>query len=403
MTDLTPPSEMAAKVIGLRYFRPTSPPDPEPVHEALGSVSSTSQFDIINLDDIEIGDDPIWMVEGLLPASGFGIVFGPPKSGKSFLLSDTLFHVAMGQPWAGRSVKQGAVLYITGEGVSGFKRRLVAMRGHYGVEGLRTPFGVITKAPDFGHRTEDAAELVATVRSWLESVGNPPLAAIAIDTLARAMKGADENTAKDMTVFVDNCGVLEQAFGCLVLGVHHAGKDVTKGSRGSNALDGAVDVMWSVEKGEAAHTAAIHYMKDGEEGLSWQFRLVPYLLREATETQAAVSTCIVDIVQEPASVKRAETGRNRKLPVMASRLFDIIKEAVSEAGSNLPGDPIVPHDLRSISRQILKSYTETRGWVDPERSPDSIRAQLNTNLNTLADKKLIGLTKEHLWLLGEPR
>ncbi len=205
MTDLAPPSDLAAKVVGLRQFRPSFP-DPEPVYETPGSGPMAPRFDIINLDDIEIGDDPIWMIEGLLPASGFGIVFGPPKSGKSFLLSDALFHVAIGRPWAGRDLKQGAVLYITGEGISGFKRRLVAMRRHYGVEGCGTPFGLISKAPDFGHKTEDAAELVATVRSWLTTVGNPPLAAIAIDTLARAMKGADENTAKDMSVFVDNCG-----------------------------------------------------------------------------------------------------------------------------------------------------------------------------------------------------
>lgn len=401
MTELAPPSDLAAKVVGLHQFRPSIPPGSEPANDALGSSNPLPRFEVINLDDIEIGDDPIWMIEGLLPSSGFGIVFGPPKSGKSFLLCDALFHVALGRSWAGRSVKQGAVVYITGEGIQGFKRRLVGMRQHYGVDGGGTPFGLIAKAPDFGHRTDDAAELVATVRAWLASVGNPPLAAVAIDTLARAMKGADENTAKDMSVFVDNCGVLEQAFGCLVVGVHHAGKDVARGSRGSNALDGAVDVMWAVEKGDAFNTACIFHMKDGEEGLGWQFRLSPYPLRDATETQAAVSTCVVEIVQEPAAVKLTETGRNQKLPVMASRLFDIIKAAVSESGSSLSGDPVVPHDRPSITRQILRRYAETRGWVEAERSPASIRAQLNTNLNALADRRLIGLTREYLWLFAE--
>ncbi len=232
-------------------------------------------FPILHIDDLEIGDDPTWLINGLLPASGFGVVFGPPKSLKSFLLADALFHVAMGREWAGREVMQGAVVYITGEGVEGFKRRLIAMRRHYEVEGARVPFLMVPVAPDLGHNSGDDAALVQDVRDYLATIGNPPLRAIAIDTLARTMKGADENAAKDMTTFVDNCERIGAAFGCIVIGVHHAGKDVAKGSRGSNALDGAVDVMWSVEKHEAGSTATIHHMKDAEAGSSWQFRLLP--------------------------------------------------------------------------------------------------------------------------------
>jgi hypothetical protein len=397
MIELSPPSEEAGRVVEMRAWTPEVIAGTGP--STSWSEVTRSRFTVIDVDDINLGDDPIWMIEGLLPASGFGVVFGPPKSGKSFLLSDALFHVALGRPWAGRSVQQGAVIYITGEGVTGFKRRLVAMRRHYGVEGQGVAFGLITVAPDFGHKSEDAQELKSMIRDWLSRHGNPSLAAIALDTLARAMKGADENTAKDMTTFVDNCGLLGEAFGCLVVGVHHAGKDTSRGSRGSNALDGAVDVMWSVEKGDGFSTAAIHHMKDGEGGLDWQFRLSPYVLQEATETRGAVSTCVVEIVRNPAPVNLSETPRNRKLPMMAARLMAIIKEAVSESGRAVLGDPVVPFDQPAITREILKRYAVARGWVDTERRPDSIRAQFNTNLNTLAERKLVGLTREHIWLL----
>jgi len=46
-----------------------------------------------------------------------------------------LCSVARGAPYAGRETMQGAVIYLTGEGVSGFKRRPVAMRRHLGIEG----------------------------------------------------------------------------------------------------------------------------------------------------------------------------------------------------------------------------------------------------------------------------
>jgi len=43
-------------------------------------------------------------------------------------------------PYAGRAVLQGPVIYLTGEGVSGFKRRMIALRRHHGVEGQGVPF-----------------------------------------------------------------------------------------------------------------------------------------------------------------------------------------------------------------------------------------------------------------------
>jgi len=125
-------------------------------------------------------------------------VFGLPKCFKNFLLSDALFHVCLGRQWAGRDVLQGAVAYVSSEGISGLRRLFVAMRRHYGVEGKGVPFAFIPVMPDLGHASGDAEVLITTVRAWLAQIGNPPLRAIALDTLARAMNGADENATKDM-------------------------------------------------------------------------------------------------------------------------------------------------------------------------------------------------------------
>ena len=361
-----------------------------------------SRFAVIDLDDIELGEEPLWLLEGLLPATGFGCVFGPPKSFKSFLLATALLHVAMGRDWAGRRVLPGAVVYIVAEGKEGFKRRLIAMRRHFGVEGQKVPFGIITVAPDLGHKPGEAEVLKDQVRAWLEEKGNPPVRAIAIDTVARTLKGADESSAKDMGVFADNCTELGEAFGCLAIAVHHSGKDVSRGARGSNSLDGAVDVMWSVERDESGltGTARVLYMKDGEDGLSWKFRADPVVLREATETAPEVSTVIIETTSEPSHAKPSETSRKSRLPDRAKRLLDIIAEAISESGELVPGDPVVPHDARAITRKILKTYAATKGYIDPDQKPDSARAQISNNLNTLEVRKRIGLTKEHVWLPG---
>lgn len=371
---------------------------PPPEGSPVGGSARRAQFPIIHIDDLEIGDDPTWLIHGLLPASGFGVVFGPPKSLKSFLLADALFHVAMGRSWAGRDVMQGAVVYITGEGVEGFKRRLIAMRRHYEVEGRRVPFLMIPVAPDLGHASGDDVTLVESVRAYLETIGNPPVRAIAIDTLARTMKGADENAAKDMTTFVDNCERIGTALGCIVIGVHHAGKDVAKGSRGSNALDGAVDVMWSVEKSEACSTATIHHMKDSEAGASWQFRLIPMVLREASATSQLVAAAVVEMVALPGEAQQRATNLDRiQLGDRPKLLLKILREAIQEMGTSVRGDPNIPHDARAISRENLKKYLPLRGYWDKDKPSNSNRATFSADLKTLCARGAIGLNDEYAW------
>jgi hypothetical protein len=333
----------------------TRPPAPPP------------RFAVADLDGLALGAEPLWLVDRLLPLKGFGVVFGPPKNLKSFLIADALFHVAMGRPWAGCAVEPGAVVYITSEGVEGFKRRLIAMRQHYDVEGQGVPFGLVTAAPDFGHATDDHKAIGEQIRAYLASKGKPPLRAVVLDTVARSMKGADENTAKDMSTFVDNCGHVANAFDCLVLGVHHSGKDASRGSRGSNALDGAVDVMWSVEKGDPISTASIHHMKDGEDGLSWQFRVNPYTLADATPKRGPVTTCVVEIVGEPTREGGSSSSGQSATPTQRLAL-DALTEVLLSSGTELPASYQMPPGIKGVPMDAWREELFRRGVIERDHS-----------------------------------
>jgi hypothetical protein len=94
--------------------------------QAKATASRAGSFAPILLDNIELDDDPVYLVDGILPAGpSFGETPAPPKALKSFFLMDMLMHVAMGKPYGGRTVQQGAVVYVTSEGVKGVKRRLI--------------------------------------------------------------------------------------------------------------------------------------------------------------------------------------------------------------------------------------------------------------------------------------
>ena len=88
----------------------------------------------------------------LIPAGpSLGVFFGKPKCGETRAAANVL-HVAMGRIYCGCAVQQGAVVYITKEGVRGFKKRMLAMRQHYKV-GPEVPFYTAHQMPNFGTTT----------------------------------------------------------------------------------------------------------------------------------------------------------------------------------------------------------------------------------------------------------
>jgi hypothetical protein len=96
-----------------------------------------------------------------------------------------------------------------------------------------------------------------------------------VDTVSRALPGADENLQKDMTLFVSACDALRGALGGGVLGVHHAGK--SGDMRGSTVLLGAGDYVLRLdrEEGERVGFLRCEKQKDGPDGWQDAYRFMP--------------------------------------------------------------------------------------------------------------------------------
>lgn len=408
------PSSRAAQVTTLDRFVPddASPPAVDSLdafggmpaaHEDHSERPRAPRFVPVAIDHVTISAEPAWLIDGLLPARGLACIVGPPKSGKSFLTTDMLCSVARGAHYAGRATLAGPVIYLTGEGVSGFKRRLVAMRRHLGIEGQGVPFFMIENVPDLGSEATDLPQLLAELDAFLAQECPEGPRAIVLDTLARCMGEADENSARDMGRFVTRCSAIERHFGCLVVVVHHVGKDPTRGGRGSNALNGAADVTMLVEKTEAFSTVRVEEMKDGREGQEWRFRLVPYLLSETletpSETSPEVSTCVVELLSEPTTAKPRETKKPKAPKGVTGDLLMVIRRAVEDAGERNVDSVAVPNNVRAVSKANLKRYCTTMDWQDPEGKPDSFRTMLNKNLSALRSADLIGFDRDWVWLI----
>jgi hypothetical protein len=286
---------------------------PTPKANGGGADAASSRFAPIWLDDIEIDKEAVYIVEGILPAGpSFGETPAPPKSLKSFFLMDLLMHIAIGKPYGGRKVQQGAVVYITSEGIRGVKRRLVAMRKHHGVGGGRIPFALISAMPNLGAGTDDRNKLIEQIKIAMQTLSpKVPLRAIVIDTMRKAMPGKDENSSKDMSTFLANCEALATAFNCHVNAAHHSPRSDDSRGSGTNAVEGACDVVLPVTRCDVGKTPratiTVGYMKDGEEGDSWTIEIRTKSI--GTETNPQIGAYVV-IVEPPA--RRAESTVKKK-------------------------------------------------------------------------------------------
>lgn len=204
-----------------------------------------------------------YVIKGLIPAHSLCSIYGASGSYKSFLAGAWACHISMGREWAGHRVVCGSVMYVVGEGGIGVPRRIRAWEI---VNRLETKNLYLVNTPVFPAAPMDVNEMVIAARQ-VESETGQPVRLIILDTLARCFGGSDENDARDMGAFVRGCDEIKKLTGASILVVHHSGKDVSKGARGSSAFRASLDAEFMIRregKGDALVMTCTK-MKDAEE------------------------------------------------------------------------------------------------------------------------------------------
>ena len=312
------------------------------------------------------------LIEGLVPSSGLIVVYGPPGCGKSFFVSHLVLHIAAGLRYAGRDTKKARVIYIAAEGQKGFKRRVKAAREALGLKTTADVwFSLITVTPNLGTSDGDVGFLIEAIK--LE--GGPPPGLIVVDTLSRSLCGADEN-GEGMAAFVENCGVLsEHLNGVPVMPVHHTGW--TEGrTRGWSGLHGAADAEFSIVSKDGVRQVSIGKMKDGEDNLSWTFKLNQVEIGRSKKDKA-VTSCVVELLSVPVPVgRKAASGGDGKSK--APRSLHVFKDAFTEAmltrgkmiALPLPGGGIGP--VKAVDINHVKVEFSKR-WITGEDKDEAKR------------------------------
>lgn len=212
-------------------------------------------FPLIPFAKLKPGNEPEWLVQGLIPRIGVTVVWGPPKCGKSFWTYDVTMHVAMNRKWRDRKVVGGSVVFCAFEGGMGFAKRAEAYRLYHKVK--NADFFLMPQRIGLISQHEDLIDSIAA------QCEDPVV--VVLDTLNRSLEGS-ENDAQAMGAYVAAADAIKDAFDCAVVIVHHCGI-VGERPRGHTSLSGAADAQLKVTRNKRSKKFAVEvdFMKDGDD------------------------------------------------------------------------------------------------------------------------------------------
>ncbi len=316
--------------------------------------AAPSRFKPLSLSELRAIPAAPDLVKGLIPTDANVGLIAPYACFKSFLLLDLGLSVAAGMPWAGKPTYSGPVVYICGEGRSKIARRVDAWGIARRVDVDALPFRIIPNMP----RLMDAREVDELITA-IRGEGVPVL--IIFDTLARAMMGGDENSARDTSLFVAAMDKIRAAFGGpAVMYAHHEGWTGGRG-RGSSNLPAALDTELRIERQGELATLTSSKQKDGDDSIPVVFKARRVELG-VDEDGELITSLVLDLVSGP--VERRPTPDD--VQEQAVLAFVKAKPGVSENAIRkaIPPPCFTENDVRKAVRRLLLS-----GKVRSEEGP----------------------------------
>lgn len=245
------------------------PPEPPPDGEYPAATTPALADLLLTRSALRDLPDPQPLIGNVLDQGTVALLYGKWGSGKSFLALDWAASVATGRTWQGRTCEQRPTLYVAAEGAHGLKGRTHAWEAGWHTKIQDDQFHVLPRPVNLA-KAVDVANLAALIATNAYGF-------VVIDTLARCMVGADENSARDCGEVVD---VLTRLRECtpagrgVILGVHHTGKD-GKTFRGSSAFEAGSDTVYAVGTDADTITLDREKRKDGPLHDSHRLKLSP--------------------------------------------------------------------------------------------------------------------------------
>tara|TARA_R110002072_G_scaffold273239_5_gene433969 strand:+ start:4781 stop:6802 length:2022 start_codon:yes stop_codon:yes gene_type:complete len=242
--NITTAYKAALRAQLFKAVKVTAPAMQEGMEDDGSRIWKLGRYTMYNRDAMDHIPEPTWLIEDVLPADAFGIMYAPPGSYKTFIALDWALSVASGFPIDPAYITDdmvtdpGPVLYMTGEGMTGITKRVKAWEDmHNGGDKLRN-FVLQYPVPSVQDDPETIVEFI------LQSYDSYSL--IVLDTVSRAMQGVNENEQANASLLTRLAEGLRNGAGATVLALHHTNKSGEM--RGSTLYGGDADFIMALSK-----------------------------------------------------------------------------------------------------------------------------------------------------------
>jgi AAA domain len=315
-----------------------------------------------------------WLIKGLMPAVGHGLMSGQWGAGKTFAFFDLAASLNTGQPFVGHVVKrQSGVLLIAAEGADEVRLRLDAVVREKCGNMTRAPFRWYEQAPLLLQKGA-VDKLIAMARqaeASLQEEFGLPLGLIGIDTIAACAGYSRAGDEYDNAVGQAVMNVLKavaQELKCFVLGIDHFGKDLLAGTRGASSKESSGDVVLACLgtkelSGSVTNTRlAIRKHRGGRQGMEYPFTLRMVEAPEKDEDGDPITTMVVDWLPPGAAGAAAPPDdpwaqpRRQDQRTAALRLKRVLMAILAEQGVDLSIPPDGPAARMVNEKAVRKAF-----------------------------------------------
>jgi hypothetical protein len=351
-------------------------PHTPPVGVERGRAPSSLKFVLRPFDELQVQTKVEYLIKGLIPRRGLVLVWGPPKSGKSFWIFDLMLHVAIGRQYCGRRVHRHQIVYMALEGQAGFPDRAEAFRREHLQQGETVANFKLSTVP---------LDLIQEHKALIENIrrqsANP--GGVVIDTLNRSLRGS-ENDPKDVAAYYRAATVIQQAFDCAVIIIHHCGWEGTR-PRGMSSQPAAVDVQIKVERDASNHVVAtVELAKDMPSGATITAALKPVELGTDQDGDPIKSCAVVPVDGPPATFRDHRKG----LTSMQKLAYRALADAVNDHGVAPQASVRIPAARSVVTTDRWREYFYKLHTGEPEAKKKAFNR---------ASQELVGLFKVGIW------
>ncbi len=332
------------------------------------SKRRAGEFRFLAVSEMELRE-PQFLIADLLEENALIEIFGEPGAGKSLLAFDMAACIATGQPFHGYTVKEGAVLILVGEGHNGIKRRFSAWEKQIGRSLDGAPL-LVSQQPAQLLDPQSLLAVRGAIDVLIAEHGKPSL--VIVDTLARNFGPGDENSNRDMSVFVAALDEIRSQYGCSVLVVHHSGHSDSGRGRGASALKGAVDAEFGVKRdGGQRPVLYCTKMKDAPKPPDAVFDIEVVEIGWTSDGQVLTGPVLVKSTAVPLSITHKPLNQHMQWVLTAFR-------ALLEAGGVRTVSTLTREQLR---RKCFELSSATKA--------DTTRQRFNRALQKLIEASII--------------